>query len=270
VTLLLYWAPEYSKSNIISRIPIFSQHIKLYTTILAWTCLFQFTKESFSHSQGRNEGGTIAWVPKSHKHFLQYSKFASERAQVRTQGRQICFLPRAPSNLVTPLLIPGVPDRGYSYPQGVRDWTSRGTKIIGSQSSLYISYRAIYISKFFWGVLRMLWPDKGYEQQKRLGTPGLFENQLTRMFLSCAEHRTGSNCFVRRRPKRHRNCKFTSSLYTAHGAWAPWILTAPTRCREVTGTFMTFAFSEDRENSRSDHFHGMTLCEEYMGVEGHG
>jgi len=45
----------------------------------------------------------------------------------------------------------GVPNRVYSYPQGVRDWTSRGTKILGSQSSLYISYRAIYISKFFWG-----------------------------------------------------------------------------------------------------------------------
>jgi len=45
----------------------------------------------------------------------------------------------------------GVPNRGYSYPQGVRDWTSRGTKILGSQSSLYISYRAIYISKFFGG-----------------------------------------------------------------------------------------------------------------------
>jgi len=45
----------------------------------------------------------------------------------------------------------GVPNRGYLYSQWVRDWTSRGTKILGSQSSLYISYRAIYISKFFWG-----------------------------------------------------------------------------------------------------------------------
>ena len=34
----------------------------------------------------------------------------------------------------------GVPNWGYSYPQGVQDWTSRGTKIFGSQSSLYISY----------------------------------------------------------------------------------------------------------------------------------
>jgi len=49
------------------------------------------------------------------------------------------------------VFITGVPNRVYSYPQGVRDWTSRGTKILGSQSSLYISYRAIYISKFFGG-----------------------------------------------------------------------------------------------------------------------
>jgi len=29
---------------------------------------------------------------------------------------------------------------GVLVPQGVRDWTSRGMKILGSQSSLYISY----------------------------------------------------------------------------------------------------------------------------------
>jgi len=39
-----------------------------------------------------------------HKYFLQYSTFTSERPQFRTWGRQTCFLPRAPSNLVTPLL----------------------------------------------------------------------------------------------------------------------------------------------------------------------
>jgi len=37
------------------------------------------------------------------KHFLQYRMYASERYQVRTWGRQTCFLPRATSNLVTPL-----------------------------------------------------------------------------------------------------------------------------------------------------------------------
>ena len=41
--------------------------------------------------------------PQCHKYFLQYSAFASERPQVRTWGRQTCFLPRAPSNLVTPV-----------------------------------------------------------------------------------------------------------------------------------------------------------------------
>ena len=39
------------------------------------------------------------------KHFFQNTTFASERPQVRTWGRQTCFLPQAPSNLVTPLHI---------------------------------------------------------------------------------------------------------------------------------------------------------------------
>jgi len=39
-----------------------------------------------------------------HMYFLQYSTFASETPQIRTQGHQTCFLPRAPSSLVTPLV----------------------------------------------------------------------------------------------------------------------------------------------------------------------
>ena len=39
-----------------------------------------------------------------HKRFLQCSTLASERSQFRTWGGQTCFLPRAPSNLVTPLV----------------------------------------------------------------------------------------------------------------------------------------------------------------------
>jgi len=35
--------------------------------------------------------------------FFNTSEIASERPQVRTWGRQTCFLPRAPSNFVTPL-----------------------------------------------------------------------------------------------------------------------------------------------------------------------
>jgi len=38
-----------------------------------------------------------------HKCFLEYSTFASKRAQVRTWKRQTCFLPRAPCDIVTPL-----------------------------------------------------------------------------------------------------------------------------------------------------------------------
>jgi len=40
-----------------------------------------------------------------HTHIFQNSTLASERPQVRTWGRQACFLPQAPSNLVTPLHI---------------------------------------------------------------------------------------------------------------------------------------------------------------------
>ena len=50
-----------------------------------------------------NHYGSAEMSQKCHKYFLQYSEFASERAQVPTWGRQTCFLPRAPSNLVTPL-----------------------------------------------------------------------------------------------------------------------------------------------------------------------
>ena len=37
------------------------------------------------------------------KYFLQYSIFACKRLQVLTWERQTCFLPRTPSNLLTPL-----------------------------------------------------------------------------------------------------------------------------------------------------------------------
>ena len=40
-----------------------------------------------------------------HKYFLQYSKFASERTQFRSWGRQTCFLPRTPSNHIIPLFL---------------------------------------------------------------------------------------------------------------------------------------------------------------------
>jgi len=63
-----------------------------------------------------SKGGTILRAPnhcggvqkshQCHKYFLQYSIFASGRPRVRTWGRQTCFLPRAPSNLVMPL-FPG-------------------------------------------------------------------------------------------------------------------------------------------------------------------
>jgi len=63
----------------------------------------------------KGQGGAITWAPnhsggakkpqQCHTYILQYSTFASGRPQVRNWGRQNCFLPRAPSNLVTPLSI---------------------------------------------------------------------------------------------------------------------------------------------------------------------
>jgi len=46
---------------------------------------------------------------------LQYSAFASEKPQVRTYGRQTCFLARAPSNFVTPLTV-------IQYSSGLSMW----------------------------------------------------------------------------------------------------------------------------------------------------
>jgi len=60
--------------------------------------------------QAPNQCGGAGWLrraPKSRDNVTSTffnSTFASERLQVRTWGRQTCFLPWAPSNLVTPLL----------------------------------------------------------------------------------------------------------------------------------------------------------------------
>jgi len=61
-----------------------------------------------NHDGGRITAGVQNYCERPqqcHKYFLQYSKFASERAQERPCGRQTCFLPRTPSNLVTPLTM---------------------------------------------------------------------------------------------------------------------------------------------------------------------
>ena len=59
----------------------------------------QITMGAPNHCEGRHKVPTIS------QYFLQYITFASERSQVRTWGRQTCFFPGAPSNLVTPLLL---------------------------------------------------------------------------------------------------------------------------------------------------------------------
>jgi len=88
------------------------------------TSTFLHHNEKPLATHGRSEGGKRSKIPRlpnpygcqitagsaikprqCHKYFFQYSAFASERSQVWRWGRQTCFLPRAPSNLVA-LLLP--------------------------------------------------------------------------------------------------------------------------------------------------------------------
>jgi len=57
----------------------------------------------------------------SHKYFLHYSTFASERPRVQTWGRQTCFLSRAPSDLVTSLVVRPVFEY-HTYETPLRDY----------------------------------------------------------------------------------------------------------------------------------------------------
>jgi len=90
---------------------------------IAARCLLTYTSVAFytlhhgSISRGvtRGQGGAITRAPnhsggakksqQCHTYLLQYRTFVSGRPQVRKWGRQTYFLPRAPSNLVTPLSI---------------------------------------------------------------------------------------------------------------------------------------------------------------------
>ena len=87
--------------------------------------------------------GTIPWSPNHYEgaellrgrrtvltmpQVLQCSIFTSERPQVRTWGgRQTCFLPRAPSNLVTPLAV-------IRYSSGLSMYTKWGVARLHSYS----------------------------------------------------------------------------------------------------------------------------------------
>ena len=86
--------------------------------------IFDAGSSQYHVNQRHNEGGKGGTIPRApyyygapndyraaeksqqwHKHFLQYPTFTSKISQVRTWGRQTCFLPQAPSNLVTPLTL---------------------------------------------------------------------------------------------------------------------------------------------------------------------
>jgi len=58
-----------------------------------------------NHCGAPNGCGGAKQSQQCHKYFFQYSTFSSEKPKFRTWVRQICFLSRAPSNLVTPLMV---------------------------------------------------------------------------------------------------------------------------------------------------------------------
>jgi len=94
-----------------------------FKSIIAWTEVDWDISGFLRSDRGVTRGGKGSTIPRAPNHcggrqmtvtgteksqqcqmyILQYSKFASERSQVRTWGRQTCFWPRAPSNLGTPL-----------------------------------------------------------------------------------------------------------------------------------------------------------------------
>jgi len=89
-----HWAQCYSLNNwIFHWCKVSSFH---------WSTLMQAGAQRRRRQRGHNSPGARK-VPTMPQNVLQYSTFASEKPQVRTWGRQTCFLPRVPSNLVTPL-----------------------------------------------------------------------------------------------------------------------------------------------------------------------
>ena len=80
-----------------------------------FVCFQKTFRFSFAKHQRRSDGARGHNSPgiesllggkksqQGHKHFFKSTTFASERPQVRTWVQQTCFLPQAPSNLVTPL-----------------------------------------------------------------------------------------------------------------------------------------------------------------------
>ena len=84
--------------------------LKIFYFRKIFRVLLNNTRDVTRGGRGQNSPGaeSLLVTKKSqqcHKHFFQNSTFASERLQVRTWGRQTCFLPQAPSNVVTPLHI---------------------------------------------------------------------------------------------------------------------------------------------------------------------
>jgi len=63
----------------------------------------RITLGALKYCEAPNDCGDAKKSLQCHAYILHYSTFASGGPQVRKWGRQTCFLPRAPSNLVMPL-----------------------------------------------------------------------------------------------------------------------------------------------------------------------
>ena len=107
-------AQWFDLTNFITEKQNSQQYVVLYTEI-SWTGLLysgyllsgrgvtRGTKEAQFTGRRITVGGA-AKSQQYHKYIIQDSTLASERPQVQTWGRQTCFLPRAPPNLVALLL----------------------------------------------------------------------------------------------------------------------------------------------------------------------
>ena len=119
--------------------------VGLFPTINASTYLYVTTTTiRFRGVTSRCNGAAIPratkslWVTKSlwgtewlrgaknfqqcHKYFIQYSKCASIRPQIQMWGRQIWFLPRTPSDFVTPLVSCRSTLESWTALQGRNKW----------------------------------------------------------------------------------------------------------------------------------------------------
>jgi len=93
---------------------------------------------------------------------LQCSTFAFERPQVRTRGRQTCFLPRAPSNFVTPLEVLQYCSACPCMKLAIIHWVNRARSMhfCHKAASCLLTYTSIAVCTLHYGSVRRLVPSR--------------------------------------------------------------------------------------------------------------